>query len=171
MQALSSILRIVALAPLLGVLTAESGKVTYDDHILPILENSCTNCHNPDKKKGGLDLSSYSAAMAGGSGGKIAIAGEGADSRIFLTATHSEEPFMPPKGDKLDKKQLTSIRAWIDGGLLETMDSRAKKSTQTRISFQSSSDGKPEGPPPMPENLSVEPHVTPSKPTAIHAMA
>ena len=43
-------------------------KVTYQDNILPIFRNSCLNCHNPDKKKGGLDISSYSAAMAGSDG-------------------------------------------------------------------------------------------------------
>ncbi len=170
MRSRATILRLVCLATWLGALGASAEKVTYDDHILPIFENSCTNCHNPDKKKGGLDLSSYTSMMAGGSGGKVAVPGEGGDSRIFLTTTHSEEPFMPPKGDKLDKKQLTLIRAWIDGGLLESKDSRVKKSTQTKIDFNGSTAGKPEGPPPMPENLSVEPVVTPDTSTAIHAM-
>ena len=44
-------------------------KLTYDDHIRPLLENKCFSCHNPDKKKGGLDLSSYASLVAGGSGG------------------------------------------------------------------------------------------------------
>ena len=39
-------------------------KVTYNDHVLPIFRNACLNCHNPDKKKAGLDLSSYSGALA-----------------------------------------------------------------------------------------------------------
>ena len=133
MHEFTSILRIFCLSSLVGLLTAAPEKVTYDDHILPIFENSCTNCHNPDKKKGGLDLSSYSAVMSGGAGGKMATPGEGADSRIFLTSSHIEEPFMPPKGEKLDKKQLTSIRAWIDGGLLETKDSLAKNSTHKKF--------------------------------------
>lgn len=155
----------------LAVTASASEKITYENHILPILESSCTNCHNPDKKKGGLDLSSYSALMSGGSGGKVIQVGGGADSRIFLTSSHLAEPFMPPKGEKLDKKQLDQIREWIDGGLLETTNSRAKKSTQKKISFSASSLGKPDGLPPMPEHLSTEPIVTPSRSTAIHAMA
>ena len=154
----------------LSVIATAAEKITYEEHILPILESSCTNCHNPDKKKGGLDLSSYSALMQGGSGGKVTHAGEGADSRMFLTSSHLVEPFMPPKGDKLDKKQLDQIRAWIDGGLLETSNSRAKKSIQTKISFSPTSLGKPDGQPPMPEHLSIDPVVTPSNSTAIHAM-
>ena len=38
----------------------ETEKLTYDDHIRPLLENKCFSCHNPDKKKGGLELTSYS---------------------------------------------------------------------------------------------------------------
>ncbi len=91
-------------------------KITFDDHIFPILESSCLNCHNPDKKKGGLDLSTYQGALSGGSGGKIAITGEGASSRIYNVINHTEEPVMPPKGDKLAKKEADLLRAWIDGG-------------------------------------------------------
>ena len=42
-------------------------KVTYDDHVLPVFQAACLNCHNPDKTKGGLDLSTFAATMRGGS--------------------------------------------------------------------------------------------------------
>ena len=98
--------------------TAAAEKITYDDHIFPIFEQACMNCHNPDKAKGGLDLSSYLGAMKGSSGGKIAEPGDGASSSLFKVITHTAEPVMPPEGDKLDKKQADLVRAWIDG--LET---------------------------------------------------
>ena len=109
----------------LAALLAPSGglaadKVTFADHVLPIFEQSCLNCHNPDKNKGGLDLSSYTAAMRGGSGGKIAEPGDGGGSSLFASITHTGENKMPPKGDKIPKAQADTIRAWIDGGLLET---------------------------------------------------
>ncbi|GAA5494587.1 chromosome partition protein Smc [Rubritalea halochordaticola] len=162
-------LRLIPAALISSALAQE--KITYQDHVLPILENSCTNCHNPDKKKGGLDLSSYSAAMAGGSGGKIADAGDGASSRIFLTSTHSEEPFMPPKGEKLSKKETDLIRAWIDGGLLETKNSKAKKSDTPKISFSQVDTGKPDGPPPLPEHVLLEPVITPEHSTVVRDIA
>ena len=31
-------------------------KITYQDHVRPMLENKCFSCHSPDKKKGDLDL-------------------------------------------------------------------------------------------------------------------
>ena len=40
-------------------------KINYQDHVLPIFRDSCLNCHNPDKKKAGLDLSTWQTALAG----------------------------------------------------------------------------------------------------------
>jgi len=39
--------------------------------LLPIFRNACLNCHNPDKKKAGLDLSTYQATLQGSENGKI----------------------------------------------------------------------------------------------------
>lgn len=138
-------------------------KLNYDDHILPIFEKSCMNCHNPDDKKGDLDLSTYSGFLTGSSGGKIASPGDGAGSKIFNTATHSEEPFMPPKGkgDKLDKKDLMVIRQWIDEGLLETKDSTAKIDNTPKIDFSKIKMNPSGGPAPLPVNLSLEPVISP----------
>lgn len=155
----------------LSTSSSRAQKLTYDDHILPILETSCTNCHNPDKQKGGLDLTSYRGLITGGSGGKIAIAGDGADSKIYTTSAHLVEPLMPPEGERLGKKQLNTIRAWIDGGLLETMDSVAKKDDTPKIDFSQLETSKPSGPPPMPANVSTDPVVLLQRTGAISALA
>ena len=50
---------------------AESAtKITWDDHIFALMEGACISCHNPDKTKGGLDLSSYNNLLKGGSSGE-----------------------------------------------------------------------------------------------------
>ena len=100
-------------------LSGAADKITYDDHIFPIFESKCLNCHNPDKKKGDLDLSTYTGTMAGSSGGKIALSGDGGSSKLFTVTVHTEEPVMQPEGDKIAKKDADLIRNWIDGGLLE----------------------------------------------------
>jgi WD40 repeat protein len=133
-------------------------KITYDDHVFPILEQSCLNCHNPDKKKGDLDLSSYPALLIGGSGGKVVIPGDGASSRLYTVTTGSEDPVMPPKGDRIERKASDLIRAWIDGGLLETAGSAAQKPARPKLDLAVDTTlGKPEGPPPMPARLSLDP--------------
>lgn len=147
-------------------------KITYDDHVFAIFETSCLNCHNPDKKKGDLDLSNYTGTMAGGSGGSIASAGDGAGSKIYACITHTAEPFMPPKGDKVSKKDADLIRAWIDGGLLENKSSKARKSSGPKIAkLDVDPSAKPDGPPPMPEHLNLEPVVISSRNTVVNDMA
>ena len=146
-------------------------KITYDDHIFPIFESSCLNCHNPDKKKGGLDLSTFQGSLAGGSGGKVAMAGDGASSKLYTTTIHTEEPVMPPEGDKIDKKHADLIRAWIDGGLLENKSSKARKPKKPSISLAVVDPQKrPEGPLPMPQDLLLEPVVVPARGTVVNDM-
>jgi len=139
-------------------------KITYDEHIFPIFESQCLNCHNPDKKKGDLDLSTYQGTMAGSSGGKISIAGDGVSSKLFTVSVHTEEPVMPPEGEKISKKDADLIRAWIDGGLLENSGSKAIKAPKPSFSLIAIPSGKrPEGPLPMPQDLLLEPVITPQR--------
>ena len=146
-------------------------KITYDDDISPIFESKCLNCHNPDKKKGDLDLSTYTGTMAGSSGGKVALAGDGGSSKLFTVTVQTEEPVMPPEGDKIAKKQADLIRAWIDGGLLENKGSKARKKQKPAFNLSAVPTGeKPDGPPPMPENLLLEPVVIPPRATVVADM-
>lgn len=161
------LLPILLLSPLGG-----QEKITYEDHISPIFEQSCLNCHNPDKKKGDLDLSSYPATMTGGSGGKVVVPGDGASSKLYTVTTGMTEPVMPPEGSKIDKKAADLIRAWIDGGVLETKDSSAKKADRPKFELTIDTNaGKPEGPPPMPDSLSLDPAFVAPQAGLVKAMA
>ena len=143
-----------------SLLAADAPKVTYQDQIRPLFENKCFSCHNPDKTKGGLDLTTYTAAMAGGSGGELVVPGQPGDSRLFKSISHLAEPEMPPEGDKLGKDKIDLVASWITGGLLENSGSKAKKPKPSlNIALAAPSTGKPEGPPPMPEHLALEPAV------------
>ncbi|MEC9043582.1 MAG: c-type cytochrome domain-containing protein, partial [Verrucomicrobiota bacterium] len=110
---------------------AQEDKINYEEHVRPILADRCLSCHNPDKAKGGLDLSTYSATMQGGSSGEIVNPGDPSGSRLYLSVTHKEEPIMPPKGEKLAKDKLDLISSWISAGLLENSGSKAKKAKPT----------------------------------------
>src|SRR5438552_2202585 len=39
-------------------------RVTFEEHVLPILKDRCAGCHNQDKKRGGLVVNNYTAVMA-----------------------------------------------------------------------------------------------------------
>ena len=148
-------------------------KVTFQDHVRPIFEAACNNCHNPDKKKGGLDLTSYAAMMAGGSSGEVAASGDPGGSRLYACVTKAAEPFMPPQGDGLTAPQLEVLKRWIEGGLLDTPGGVARKAKKPSFSAQLADvpTGKPDGPPPMPENLLLEPVVTTRRAAATAALA
>lgn len=165
-----------ATAPFLALLACgtawSADQITYDDQVLPLFQQSCLNCHNPDKAKGGLDLSTFSGTMKGGSGGKIAEPGDAA-SKLIAVVLHSAEPKMPPEGDKLAAAQVEILKAWIEGGLLENKNSTARKPTKPKFdsSLAAAPDAKPDGPPPMPAHLLLEPPVLAPRASAVHALA
>ena len=150
----------------------ENEKLTYDDHIRPLLENKCFSCHNPDKKKGGLELTSYSGLMNGGSGGAVVDAGNPAGSRLWTCSTKKEEPFMPPEGAPLEPKDLALLSKWIEGGVLQAKGSVAKKSNKPKVDLTfAGGAGKPTGPAARPENVLLEPVVVTPRTSAVTAMA
>jgi len=119
--------RLSILAALLfGSAFAAEPKITFDTHVKPIFKQHCLNCHNPDKAKGDLDLSSYTATVAGGSSGEIVVAGNSGRSVLIGVLTHDEEPSMPPKKAPIPSEQTALVKKWIDGGLLENDGSKAK---------------------------------------------
>jgi WD40 repeat protein len=149
-------------------------KITFDEHIAPLLRDKCVGCHNPDKSRGGLILSNYQKIMQGGSSGEAVKAGDPDGSRLYLMLTHKQEPFMPPKSDMLAKETLDLVRQWIADGLLENSGSKAKVADKpkTDIGLKSIVKGKPEGPPPMPEKpLQLEPVIRTAKANALTALA
>ncbi len=160
---------LLALMPL--TLRAQE-KITYVDQVRPLLENKCFSCHNPDKKKGDLDLTSFAGAMAGGGSGSVINAGDAEGSKLVTCVTKKAEPYMPPEGAALGAKDIEILTKWISGGVLETASSIAKKSApKANLTLTSVAKGKPEGPPAVPENVLLEPVVVAPRTTAITALA
>ena len=150
----------------------ENEKLTYDDHIRPMLENKCFSCHNPDKKKGGLELTSYAGLMNGGSGGAVVDAGNPSGSRLWTCSTKKEEPFMPPEGAPLEPKDLAMLSKWIEGGVLQAKGSVAKASNKPKVDLSfAGGAGKPTGAVARPENVLLEPVIVTPRTSAVIAMA
>ncbi len=145
--------------------------INYEDHVKPILRQHCFSCHYQGESKGGLALDSTAALMSGGGSGEIVYAGDVEGSRLWQLITHEDTPIMPPGQDKIPQKQIDTISAWIDGGLLENSGSKVVKKKANSLAFVSSAGGKPEGPVAMPEAV---PQVTPvvtERAAAITALA
>jgi len=166
----SPLILAVSLAHVLPAFAQE--KITYVDHVRPLLENKCFSCHNPDKKKGDLDLTSFAATMTGGGSGSIINSGDPDGSKMIGSITKRVEPYMPPEGAPLSAKEIEVVAHWIQGGVLETKSSLAKKGApRPSIALAAAPKGKPAGPPPMPENVLLEPVVVAPRATAVTAMA
>jgi WD40 repeat protein len=108
---------------------ADAEKVTFEDHVLPLLRSRCLACHNPDKKSGSLDVSNFTNLMLGGGSGNVIEPGDSAGSHLYSLVTHEVEPHMPPGNTKIPDAEIAVLQKWIDGGALETKSSksRAKK--------------------------------------------
>ncbi len=146
-------------------------KITYDDHVKPILREHCFTCHNQNEKKSGLALDGYTSAMAGGSSGEVIFAGDLDSSRLWALANHDDQPHMPPNQDKIAVAKLATLKAWIEGGALENAGSKAVAKKKTSLALAANAGGgKPEHPA-MPEGLWKQPLVTTQRAGAITALA
>jgi hypothetical protein len=145
-------------------------KPNYSDHVLPIFRNACLNCHNPDKKKAGLDLSTYQGALQGSENGKVVRSGDGSGSLLLKCVLQTEDPKMPPKGDKLSDGEIAIVRKWIDSQLLETAGGKAVAVTANNVQVAVVSLTRPEGPAPMPRELPLDPVVHTAKANSLTAL-
>ena len=133
--------------------------INYKDHVRPILQQSCFNCHNADKSKGGLDLTSFNALMSGSSTGEIVASQDPGASTLLGVMAHTLEPKMPPSGGRVEDKQIEVIRKWIEQGLRESASSEVAKPKQpgADLSVGKAAMGRPDGPPIMPTAMPMGP--------------
>ena len=65
-------------------------EVSFSLDVLPILQNHCVKCHNPDGpgyQASGLDLRSYESLMHGTKHGKIIVPGDPFTSNLMVWAS------------------------------------------------------------------------------------
>jgi mono/diheme cytochrome c family protein len=90
----------------------DSAARTFDAQIAPLLAQRCLGCHNSQDAKGGLDLTDAEAALRGGDGGAVIVAGKLDESPLWQRVSDDE---MPPK-KSLDAREKSLLRDWIARG-------------------------------------------------------
>lgn len=94
---------------------ADAKKVSFEQHVLPIFEARCVECHGADKDKADLRLDSYAAIFSGEKEWWTVLPGDPDHSllveRIEFPEGHVDQ--MPPEGDRLTAAEIATIRAWI----------------------------------------------------------
>src|SRR5437867_157231 len=91
----------------------EPGKVT--ERAMQLLYANCLVCHNAEKHKGGLQLTTRSAALKGGDDGAVLVPGKPEQSLLLKALSPEADPHMPPK-KQLTTNQIELVRRWIAGG-------------------------------------------------------
>ena len=147
-------------------------KLTYDQHVLPILTTHCIGCHKGESAKAGLDLSTYAKLKEGGASGEVVKPGDAEGSRLYRLTAHKEQPFMPPKMPMIAKEQVDAIAAWIQQGALENPNSKAAPvKPKAEVGLMSVRRGKPDVVPMPQKPLRKEPVILTSKANAVIALA
>ena len=95
---------------------AQTPTVTFSDHIRPIMERSCWNCHGEATQLSDLDLRTREGALTGGTRGPAIVPGRADASRLFRQLAGLEAPAMPMGGDTLSDAEIAAVRTWIDDG-------------------------------------------------------
>lgn len=150
---------------------APANFVTWAE-VQPIFEAHCTSCHEPDTKKGGLDLSSFAGALQGGGSGKSIVAGEPEQSRLFRLIAHQERPFMPRNADQLAADLLGKVRAWIEHGAAEDQaGARAFAQSRAAVTKPANTEAKADdAPTPLPVDLPAVAVRAPARPVPVTAL-
>ncbi|KAF0178390.1 MAG: WD40 repeat-containing protein [Limisphaerales bacterium] len=88
---------------------------THAAAAMTILRAHCFSCHNVEKKRGQLDLTSREAAIKGGETGPALKPGKSSDSPLVKQLLPGSDPHMPPK-KQLPDKLIATLRGWVDAG-------------------------------------------------------
>ncbi len=88
---------------------------THAAAAMTTLRAHCFSCHNVEKKRGQLDLTSREAAIKGGETGPALRPNKASDSPLIKLLAPGVESHMPPK-KQLPAPAIATLRAWVDAG-------------------------------------------------------
>lgn len=80
-----------------------------------LLKKNCLSCHNEQKKKGGLAMTSREALIEGGDSGTALVAGAPEESSLIASLAAGADPHMPPK-KQLSAAHISALEQWVKSG-------------------------------------------------------
>ncbi|MBX3746615.1 MAG: DUF1553 domain-containing protein [Verrucomicrobiae bacterium] len=97
--------------------TAGTGVAGMDvtERALTVLREHCVSCHDGERPKGGLVLSTAEGLARGGEDGMVVVAGRPEESLLVRVLAPDGEPHMPPKG-QLSDEEISVLREWVTAG-------------------------------------------------------
>lgn len=96
----------------------------YEDIVHRILDDKCITCHNANKQKGDLVMTSLKGLLKGGETGSTLIPWDPGQSEIIrrLLLPEEDEDHMPPDGKRpLEESEIQILERWITLGASDTL--------------------------------------------------
>ncbi len=113
MKRLTFLISLGLAVPVLGQET-----IDFEKQVVPILRDTCLQCHGGERVKGRLRLDNKADAMKGGSSGTVIEPGNPDASELYrrIILPKDDIDIMPSEGDPLTPEQTEIIKAWIAQG-------------------------------------------------------
>lgn len=93
--------------------------LVYQQLVKPLLDARCVSCHNNEKRKGKLILSSPEGILKGGENGPVIIAGRAGESPLMerlMLSTDNEKHMPPVEKPQLSSGEIRLLQWWIQTG-------------------------------------------------------
>jgi len=88
--------------------TDSISNISYSQHVVPVFQQYCYNCHTGNFPSGNISMGTYAADKAIAQNGKL-----------YGSVNHAAGFIPMPEGmSKLNSCQVLAIKKWIDAGLL-----------------------------------------------------
>jgi mono/diheme cytochrome c family protein len=89
----------------------------FSRDIAPILVGNCIGCHNPERRRGKFDLTTFEKLMAGSDKEKVIEPGKPEESHLVLRLRGEETPKMPQgANNNLSEEAIARIESWVKAG-------------------------------------------------------
>ena len=97
--------------------TGSDSGLKFSRDIAPILVGNCIGCHNPERKRGKFDLTTFEKLMGGSDVEKVIEPGKPDESHLVLRLRGEETPKMPQGNNNiLSEEAIAKIESWVKAG-------------------------------------------------------
>ncbi|MCH2125410.1 MAG: PSD1 and planctomycete cytochrome C domain-containing protein [Pirellulaceae bacterium] len=122
----------------LGLASSQAAElVDYVRDVKPILIEHCRKCHGPNKREAGLRIDLAAALLEGSDSGAVVVPSKATESLIWQAISGLEGVSkMPPEGESLSAREITTLKNWIDQGAHAPEDEVMEDVQSDHWSFQ-----------------------------------
>ncbi|MFT5122953.1 MAG: hypothetical protein ACI9TH_000010 [Kiritimatiellia bacterium] len=98
--------------------------VDFVHEVKPLLEEKCLSCHDHEKQRGGLILTSKKWALNPTDHGRVVIQPGRSSESVLMARVLADDPEkrMPKDEPALSAEEIATLQAWIDEGMSWTED-------------------------------------------------